>query len=379
MKKITVAILLVVLIVGAVSLTACTHDGYKSDFPFDLEYDVATDYGVYWYADGEYVRSSENMDAKYFDASKPTLIFAHGWEPDEENSSNGLVEDFVTHKDTISKTGIASTDYATQFKEQGYNVACLGWFGYASGLNKLFEYIWIGFDNGYALSVRFAQELCCVLGDDYNGSIKLLGHSYGSQVAIATTYQLTKFLEDGVITNKKLIPTRLTLADPYIGATSLISKWSTLKTKSISYTNEPLNGRAPKTLLADTVEYIVDKNDVAVDIYAGMGIASTSYYDYDGTDPDFEKLSENCTFVKSEGLKKKYGDLNIHNITRDWVFLSLVNNVILYDQNGDVAPSGAASDEQIKALRGKCYYQTYEGLDLSKDSMLLKDRSDGTY
>lgn len=377
MKKTIIAVLLIVSVIGAFSLAACDNGGYKSDFPFDLEYDASTDYGVYWYADGEYVRSGENMDAKYFDPSKPTLIFAHGWEPDDENSSNGLVEDFVTHKDTISKTGIQSTNYAEEFKEQGYNVACFGWFGYASGLNKLFEYIWLKFDNGYALSVRFAQELCCVLGDDYDQSVKILGHSYGSQVAIATTYQLTKFLEDGVIKNKNIIPTRLSLADPYIGSTALISKWDKLKDTAISYTNEPLNARVPKTLLADTVKYIVSKNDVAIDIYAGMSVAS-GYYDYDGSDKDFETLSANCVFVKCEGLKNRYGDTSIHNITRDWVFLSAVNNILLYDQNGDLAPSGGASDEQIKAMRGKFYYQVYEGLDLSKDSMVLKDRSDGT-
>ncbi len=379
MKKFIVAMLLVVMLVGISVFTACVNNGYSSDSPFELEYDVSKDYGVYWYADGEYVRSSDSLDAKYFDSSKPTLIFAHGWEPDDKNTSNGLVEDFVTHKDTIEKTGIASTNYAEEFKSQGYNVACLGWFGYAGILNRLFEYIWVGFDKGYALSVRFAQELCCVLGEDYDKSIKLLGHSYGSQVAIATTYQLTKFIDDGVISNKNLVPTRITLADPYIGATGLISDWKSLKNKTIDYSNEPINGREPKTLLADATEYIVDKNDIAIDIYCGMSIASTNYYKYDGSDKDFEKLSQNCVFVKSKGLKERYGDFNIHNITRDWVFLFVVNNVLLYDQNNNLAPSGGASDAQIKAMRGNCYNQVYEGLNLSKDSMVLVDRTKETF
>lgn len=379
MKKFIIAVLLVFVLTCSILLVACENEGYRSDSPFSLEYDVATDYGIYWYADGEYIRSGENMQSNYFDPQKPTLIFAHGWEPEKDNSSNGLTEDFVTHKDTIAKTGIAPTDYAQRFKEQGYNVACLGWFGYASDLNKLFEYIWVKFDNGYALSVRFAQELCCVLGEDYAQNVKILGHSYGSQVAIATAYQLTKFKEDGVIANKHLVPTRLTLADPYIGPTAFISNWSSISKKAIAYSNEPISGRAPKTLIADTVDYIVSKNDIAIDIYAGMSVASTAYYKYDGSDKDFEKLSKNCTFVKSEGLKERYVDTNIHNVTRDWVFLSLVDNVIMYDQNNEVAPSGGATDEQIKALRGKCYYQTYKGLDLSKDSMMLIDRNKENY
>ena len=50
MKKLLIAILLVSSIVGVVAFSACT-DGYKSD-DITLSYDVTTDYGVYWYADG---------------------------------------------------------------------------------------------------------------------------------------------------------------------------------------------------------------------------------------------------------------------------------------------------------------------------------------
>ena len=371
MKKLLIAILLISSIVGVVAFSACT-DGYKSD-DITLSYDVTTDYGVYWYADGEYVRSSENMALKYFDPSKPTFVYAHGWEPSKSNSSNGLVEDLVTHADTLSNCDVQKVDYASLLKEQGYNVACLGWFDYASSLTALFKYIWVEFDGGYALSVRFAQELALVLGEDYQQQVKLMGHSYGAQVAVATTYQLTKFKEDGVISNSNIIPTRLTLADPYLGSPALISGWKNIAEGSIAYTNEPFNNREPKTLMADCIEYIVDKNDAAVDIYGGMIIAY-DYYDYDGTDADFEKLSENCACVKCNGLLKIHSTA-VHNITRDWLLISLVENIKLTDQNGDIAPTAAASDDEIKALRGKCYYQVKSKLDVANDSLELVDRS----
>ena len=65
----------------------------------------------------------------------------------------------------------------------------------------------------------------------------------------------------------------------------------------------------------------------------------------------------------------------VHNITRDWLLISLVDNIKLTDQNGDVAPTAAASDDEIKALRGKCYYQVNSKLDVANDSLELVDRS----
>lgn len=364
--------MLATVMVGIFALSACSS--------LKIEYDPTTKYGVYWYDGGEYVRSSDGMSKDLFDPDKPTLIFAHGWEPDQENSSNGLVEDLITHADTVKKTGARVENYADKLKEQGYNVALLGWFSYATNLGDLFRYIWVDFDGGNALSVRFAQELAAVMGEDYSKDIKMVGHSYGSQLAVATVYQLTKFKENRLINNAHLIPTRITLADPYLGFTSLITGWKDELSKAkISYTKENINSRAPKTLFADTIDYVVSKNDIAVDIYCGMGIASTMYYKYDGKDADFEKLSKNCAFVKSAGLVERYGDTNVHNITRDWALVSITDGIAMKDQNGDLAPSGAASDAEIKSMRGKCYNQNNKGFDVANDSMTLVDREKEKY
>lgn len=379
MKKLLIISVLLVVIVTSVVFVGCTHEEEK----FPLEYDATTDYGVYWYNDGEYVRSSEDINVQHFDPSKPTFIFAHGWEPDKNNTTNGVVEDLVTHKDTVDKLNgnIEVVNYAEELKSQGYNVACLGWFGYANVLTKLFGYIWMEFDDGLPLCVRFAQELASVMGD-YTGDITMVGHSYGAQVAVSTSYILANFYKNGVISSKDMIPKRLTLADPYINNADdsyQILGWNDkYSTSTIPYLNEGINGRYTKDLVADCVSTIVKDFDTAVDIYGGMSLAYDKY-EYDGSDPYFEKLSDCCTFVKSVGIKNAYGDQNIHNIVRDWVLLSMVDGVVLYDQNGDVAPSGGATNDQIKALRGKCYYQVYRGFDLSKDSMELKDRTDGTY
>ena len=370
----------IVLILTVIALTCCTLFAVAAcnGNSFAMSYDTSTDYGIYWFGDdnSDYVRSGKNMDKKYYDPSKPTFVFAHGWEPDKENSSNGLFENFVTHADTVAKTKTTDLrDYAKILKEQGYNVAALSWFSYAKTLGNLFGYIWLEFDGGYALSTRFAMELALVLGEDYNGDVKIFGHSYGAQLALATTYQLVKLQEKSAIKNDHIIPTRMTLADPYFGATGLIKDWSKIKNGNISFTNEPLKERAPSALFADITDYVVSKKDIAVDTYFGMGVASTRYYKYDGSDVNFEKLIKNTTVVKSNGLMKEYGDTNIHNVVRDWTLLSIVDKIMLYDQNGNVAPSGAATNEQIKAMRGKCYNQVYRGFDLSKDSMKLVDRT----
>ncbi len=382
MKKIVLIITAIVLTCCMISvLVACNGTAEPAMDQVEMSYDTTTDYGIYWFGNDnyDYVRSGNNMDTKYFDPSKPTFVFAHGWEPDSANSTDGLFEDFVTHKETVSYTGASKRDYAKILKEQGYNVACLSWFSYAKTLGKNFKYIWLEFDGGYSLSTRFAMELALVLGEDYKGDVKMVGHSYGSQLALATTYQLVKMQKNKNFSNNHIIPTRMTFADPYFGAIQFITGWQSIRNKNISFTNEPLDSRAPSALFADITNYIVTNKDIAVDTYFGMSIASTSYYKYDGSDSNFEKLLKNTTIVKSEGLKNRYTDLNIHNIVRDWVLSSIVDNVLLYDQNNDVAPSGAASDAQIKAMRGNCYYQTYEGFNLSKDSLQLINRKAQTF
>lgn len=379
--KKTIFILLVVAILGCLQIIAVACDN-PVDETVVMGFSPETKYGIYWFGDDnfDYVRSGANMDVKYFDSSKPTFVFAHGWEPDKDNSTDGLFEDFVTHKETVEKTGISDLrDYAKILKEQGYNVACLSWFSYAKSLGDLFRYIWLDFDGGDALSVRMAMELAITLGEDYNQDVKLVGHSYGSQLALATTYQLVKLQEKNAFKNDHIIPTRMTLADPYFGSPALITNWKNIKNNNISFTDEPLEGREPSALFADVTDYLVGKKDIAVDMYFGMGIASASYYKYDGSDASFEKLSKNVTVVKSEGLKVKYRDFNIHNIVRDWVLLSIVDGIAMYDQNGDVAPSGSATDKQIKSMRGKCYHQTFQGFDLSQDSMKLIDRTVETF
>lgn len=379
MKRILI-IFTTLLILCGLAVTAISCNGGYNSVP--MTYDIATKYGVYWFGEdnNDYMRSGENMDVKYFDPSKPTFVFAHGWEPEDINSKNGFFEDFVTHNETISNTETTDVrDYAKELKGQGYNVACLSWFSYAKTLNNLFRYIWISFDGGYALSTRCAMELALVLGEDYQGDVKMVGHSYGSQLALATTYQLIAFQKCGMITNDHIIPTRLTLADPYIGDSVLIAKWDSIKSRNLSFTNEKLRARKPAALFADVTASVVKSKDVAIDMYFGMSVASTAYFKYDGKDENFEKLSKNSAIVKSRGLEAKYGDFKIHNIVRDWVLLTIVDNVTKTDQNGDAAPTGAASDDQIKALRGKCYNQTYEGFDVKNDSLILFDRNDETY
>lgn len=376
----------IALIFTAIVLTCCMFMTVVACEPpmdkVEMSYDDTTDFGIYWFGDDnyDYVRSGKNMDAKYFDPSKPTFVFSHGWEPDATNSTDGKFEDFVTHKETVSKTGTSDIrDYARTLKEQGYNVACLSWFSYAKTLGRLFSYIWVTFDGGYALSTRFAMELALVLGEDYKGDVKIVGHSYGSQLALATTYQLVKMRKNKFFTNDHIIPTRITLADPYFGAPAMITDWGGISNSKISLTNEKIKGRAPSALFADITKYVVKQKDIAVDMYFGMGVASVNYYGYDGKDKNFEKLIKYTTVVKSEGLKEKYGDTSIHNIVRDWTLLSIVDNVKMYDQNGNLAPSGAANDNEIKSMRGKCYYQTYKGFDLSKDSLKLINRKEETF
>ena len=73
-----------------------------------------------------------------------------------------------------------------------------------------------------------------------------------------------------------------------------------------------------------------------------------------------------------EGLRKQYGDTNIHVLARDWFFMSANTNKVL-DNEGNAGPSLALSTSEIKALRGKQYKQTLQNIDPSLDSFTLVD------
>lgn len=92
------------------------------------------DYGLYWFKDGKNaLRCRENQDDEYFDRSKPTVIYVHGWQPGEvgvKRREGWMREDPKTGK---------NYDMVKIWKRFGYNVGLFNWnqFGNSGGADGL--------------------------------------------------------------------------------------------------------------------------------------------------------------------------------------------------------------------------------------------------
>lgn len=133
MRKIVSILICLALVVGCTAaFTSCGDTTREVDMSLRSD----TLYGLYWYGKDatDSMRSQENMPTEYYDPSKPTVIYSHGWK-----MSNEEKETMTTLAKTVSKTGGASgeIDYVVEFKALGYNVAFWDWHAYAQLLPYL--------------------------------------------------------------------------------------------------------------------------------------------------------------------------------------------------------------------------------------------------
>jgi len=229
-------VLFVVIIALSLLLTltwvrAAPVDGYD---PNKLSY------GLYWFG-------KENVNQKfasgemnpYFDPAKPTLIFAHGWQP---YLSLNLPNFDFDGNDTIAawiddgwNVGIFVWN---QFSDETTGLTLGGsWFpggGPPQGVTDAEAKIWTTdgpqgmrwrdwsepvWEDGYkegpakcAAELFYEEYIAAMAG--YTGTVRIAGHSLGNQMAV----RLTKLLHDGIAVgevSEHLRPARVALLDPY--------------------------------------------------------------------------------------------------------------------------------------------------------------------
>lgn len=383
-----VGVIAVVLVVLLAILPAMGIQVFKKSFVYsydgptevtaDLYYDPTASYGLYFYgpnhnsdydhmtaSDVDMIRATTSLSTDYFDPSKPTIIWFHGWESTGSVGDRYLMVGDATHSKFPSNT----TNYAHELRAKGYNVATFQFQGvapsdqnYAKNLPKIFQYTVESFDKGeYSLSFMFASEVAAVFGEDYEQDITFVGHSCGSFVATATDYMLQTFYYTKKITNEHLIANRLILEDPYV---------STLGDKAperLMGTNESLKDRKKCDIVQDMIFTLHNQCKVAVDVYLGMTGASDAFIE---PSSHYNKVKSCVAIVDMTGMKTWLGSAlgDIHVLTRDWVWSSMISET-LKDQDGNLAPSAACTYEEMLGFAGRLYQQNYEGLDLSQDSL----------
>ena len=342
-----------------------------------LYYNPEASYGLYFYGDDhepynddmeavDMVRASTSLSKSYFDPSKPTIIWFHGWEP------TGSVGDryLMAGGDTRKVMEDYDCSYAHELKELGYNVATIQFQGvnkgdknYAVNLGKIYQYAVKSFDDDskYSLSYMFASEIATVLGNTYSKDITFVGHSCGGFMSTATNYMLQYFYKTGLISNPNLVAKRLILQDPYVNKYAGEAMGAD---DVIMGTDEKFNGRVKNVVIQDMITSLHTNSNVAIEVYLGMTMASSEFVKEDS---HFETAMQHCVTIDLTGLKNWVGIVgNVHVLSRDWVWRSMLEEK-LEDQNGDLAPSAACTNAEILGMVGNLYQQQNTEWDFSTE------------
>jgi hypothetical protein len=216
------------------------------------------DHGLYWFGYGDsWQKAVPGQTNAYYVASKPTMIYIHGWQNGSSQKKN---------RETFNRqdAGGPDLDLAHAWLAAGYNVGVMYWNQFADeGEVKDAEAkIWTAtgpramrwrnssgaYGNGPSQSVGdllFNSYKDNLAG--YTGSnIRIAGHSLGNQLAIVLTKKISDAVSAGTL-NSKLLPKRVALLDPFYSNNAksyLGNKWvgevsrtyvSALKTKGVIF------------------------------------------------------------------------------------------------------------------------------------------------
>jgi hypothetical protein len=223
---------LVLVLVSSVTASALTPDAPAAYDPNELGY------GLYWFGlngvNQKFVSGEANP---YFDPGKPTLIFAHGWQPflsnslpnfdfDGHDTAAGWIDAgwnvgiFVWNQFSDETTGVTGAWFGDGPPPQGVlDAEAKVWT--ASGSKGMRWRDWDDWIDGYSdpppgtpsAGELFHQTYIAAL-EGYTGTIRIAGHSLGNQMAV----RLTKLVDEEIAAGsvpEELRPTRVALLDPY--------------------------------------------------------------------------------------------------------------------------------------------------------------------
>lgn len=235
---------------------------------------IDVDYGLYWFKDAvnavKYV-PGRTIPLEYYNPSKPTHIFSHGWSKTSVNYQSGKLRDYRREPMTFkpgsmypSQTEVDLVriwkDSTQNYERKSWNVGAVYWNQFAdddyANLSKpqmAEAKIWTTNGKGgmrYAIrswngsswstgntnvttnapmkpvSVILADAFIAATQNASNPELRLSGESLGNQVVTAMSYILKKEYAEGRI-GPNQFPKRLALLDPYWRAGRLENSWTT--------------------------------------------------------------------------------------------------------------------------------------------------------
>lgn len=231
------------------------------------------DTGLYWFDKNNKPYRDKASDSP-FDINKPTLIYVHGWMPN--NAQKSYLSDFmlITDADThVEKNSVK------KWIEDGYNVGVFNWCQLSdepevkNAEAKIWttNYTWDGWFSNELVGMRWKDNKGNFHTDNkptvtsaelfYNAykkamkgfkgdEIRIVGHSLGNQMAIRLMDLIDKGVDRGDLA-PELIPERVALLDPYYSYSS----------------KNYLNGSTTGEEAAKIVERLIKKDNIAFEMY----------------------------------------------------------------------------------------------------------------
>jgi hypothetical protein len=189
------------------------------------------DDGLFWYGhEGESQKAIKGATNPYFDPIKPTIIFIHGWMPDQVREPPTFMLDFPDPAQNATYT----LDIAAPWMDGGWNIGIFYWHPFSDE-----EFVWdaedkiwtpneeVGMcyrdvDSNYHTEGMPTASVTKLLLDAYLGAmqdysspeVRIAGRSLGNQLAVNLTSEFVERAKFRAV-SENLIPTRIALLDPF--------------------------------------------------------------------------------------------------------------------------------------------------------------------
>lgn len=229
----------------AMILTSC-EDDMEEQFEVMAEEELAAenartndflDYGLHWFNSNNVATKAYNektnqvisVPTSYYNPSKPTVIYFHGWQ-NGSSQQNYKRENFRLNNSSLN----VNVNTISKWKQDGWNVAIFYWNQFAdeSELKDAEAKIWSAngnrgmryrqSDGSYSTSQAPNKSLGdlafdqfkAVVGNNTSNNIRLVGHSLGNQLATNVAKKISDAVTNGQLASR-LMPNRLELLDPF--------------------------------------------------------------------------------------------------------------------------------------------------------------------
>ncbi len=191
----------------------------------------ALDYGLYWFGLGDMAQKfSPETHNSFYDPSKPTMIFVHGWQSGSHLKKTRTTFNYSKADPLFGP----KVDEADAWIAAGWNVGMFYWNQFADDLsvNKMEDRVWndapITWKNckGQEMSAAvppgnasdlFYNTYIAALKDYTGPNIRLVGHSLGNQLVVRMAARASEAAKSGKI-DSHLLPKRVALLDPFWAA-----------------------------------------------------------------------------------------------------------------------------------------------------------------